>query len=416
MEPTRSRLKRLAFHALALTLSLVLAFVVAEVAAALLEPNQKVHGSVAAARHPELGWLPPAGQATVTTGEFTAHYDVNALGMNDRPIEESVHRSAVRILALGDSHTYAVGVSQQDAWPNALEGALYHGNLDAGTVYNSGVAGYSLGQYLVRYRTLADALKPQIVLIGFSMATDLYDLVPPRYGGFVYGSEAGRVYFDLDEAGRLVEVRDLAGTTIDAADIRANRSFSQRLRERLDRLALYRAVKKSGLAMAIAARGWRPGGESLWPGPDTAMRKTLGATESYRWRLAEAIVTTIAREAEARGARVLLVNIPYLPQVYDEVWQRSFGLRPDEFDRDIAGRRLAELCGRAGIGYVDTTPALVAEARRRGAWLHFRQDGHPTRDGQMIIAREVAQALVGQSFVVPPTTSSPHAVDRPIDH
>ena len=139
--------------------------------------------------------------------------------MNDRPIEETVGRSALRVLALGDSHTYAVGVSQQEAWPNALEQMLFHGNLDAGTVYNSGVAGYSLGQYLVRYRTLRAALKPQVVVIGFSMATDLYDLVPPRLGGFVYGSEAGRLYFDLDDQGRLLEKRDLVGQRLDRVEV-----------------------------------------------------------------------------------------------------------------------------------------------------------------------------------------------------
>ena len=72
--------------------------------------------------------------ATVVNAEFTAQYDVNAAGMNDRPIEESSGRARLRLLALGDSHTFAVGVSQAEAWPNALETWLFHGDLDAGTV------------------------------------------------------------------------------------------------------------------------------------------------------------------------------------------------------------------------------------------------------------------------------------------
>ena len=74
MQPTvlPSRLKRLTFQAVALGLSLMLALVVAEIVAKLLEPRQKVHGAVTAQKHPELGWLPPIGKATVTTTEFTA--------------------------------------------------------------------------------------------------------------------------------------------------------------------------------------------------------------------------------------------------------------------------------------------------------------------------------------------------------
>lgn len=389
--------RRFLFPVVASLLGCAIALVVAETAAAMLEPDVRVHGAAAATRDPELGWLPPIGRSTVTTGEFTAVYDVNALGMNDRPVEETLGRARRRVLALGDSHTFAVGVSQQETWPNVLEALLFGGDLDAGTVYNASVAGYSLGQYLVRFRGLEKTLDPQLVLIGFSMATDVYDLIPPRLGGFVYGADAGRVYFDLDEDGRLVEQRDLVGQQL-AQDAARPRSASLQIRGFLERFALYRRLKKSGLAMAIATSGWTPGGDSLWPGPDTALRRELGPEQEYRWRLASLLLAEIAKEASGANRRVVLVNIPYLPQVYDEVWESSFGARPEQFDRWIAGRRLAKICEETGIGYIDTTPPLVEEARRRGEWLHYRQDGHPTPDGHRIIAQTVADGLRGMGL------------------
>ncbi len=411
--PALSRRKRLLFVAILCGISVVVALVIAEVIAATLEPDSRIHGAAGAQHHDELGWLPPVGIATAMTGEFTARYDVNATGMNDRPVEESVGRSRLRIVALGDSHTFAVGVSQEEAWPNALETWLFHGDLDAGTVYDAGVVGYSLGQYLVRFRSVRDLLHPRMVLIGFSMATDLYDLVPPRMGGFVYGPEAGRVYFDLDPDGTLVEHRDLVGQVLDQTDAFAARTASQRLRAFLDRFAVYRRLKRSSVAMAIAGRGWLPEGESLWPGPETAMRRELGPTETYRWRLAEAILAKLAQEIREAGAEPVLVNIPYLPQVYDDVWAGSFGARPETFDREVGTRRLADVSARIGMPFVDTTPAMAAETKRLGRWLHFRQDAHPTAEGHRVIAETVGRALV-ELGLVPPLAAPvpPHLTTR----
>ena len=57
------------------------------------------------------------GDAFELTHEFVAQYDVNALGMNDEPVEAS-EKARIRLLALGDSHTFAAGVSMDGAWPN----------------------------------------------------------------------------------------------------------------------------------------------------------------------------------------------------------------------------------------------------------------------------------------------------------
>jgi len=188
-------------------------FIMAEALARFLEPKQVIHGRTDYLRHDVLGWVPPPGKATVSTHEYVAHYDVNSLGMNDEPVEGTDRRSRMRILALRDSHTFAVGVSQGKVSPNVLESFLFKKDVEAGTVYNAGSVGYSLGQYLLRMRDLEAVLDPQIVVIGFSLATDLYDFIPPRLGGFVYGHPWGRVYFDLDQDGSLLEVHDLVAKT-----------------------------------------------------------------------------------------------------------------------------------------------------------------------------------------------------------
>jgi lysophospholipase L1-like esterase len=370
-----------------------LALLLCEAGARVLEPAAREEGRLDPVADPDLGWLPPRGRAARITHEFTAVYDVNALAMND-PAFTGVAGVPRRVLALGDSHTFAIGVSRDEAWPRVLEGLLFPQGGAGGRVYNGGVIGYSVGQYLLRWRRLAPVLRPQMLVIGLSMATDLYDIVPPSHGGFIYYPELGRIYFDLDAGGRLVERRELAGRAPSA------RGGSRAMWARAllqEHSALYRRLRSSSVALRLAS-AWHPGGESLWPGPDTAMKRDLSAEEQYRWTLVAAVLERLRDEAHASGCDVVVVLIPYLPQVYDDVWAESFGRHPDVYDRWVAGERVHALCRRARLGFVDTTRRFIEESRWRGHRLHFADDRHPTAEGQRLIAEEVARYLRGRGW------------------
>lgn len=375
---------------ISVSLSVGIGLAIAEAWARLIEPTsipeERLH-----TKHPVLGWVPASVRTTVRTEEYTATYDVNALGMNDRALGNSVDRARVRIVAVGDSNTFAQGVSRDEAWPKVIETLLFRGDTTAGVVYNLGVIGYSLGQYLLRLREFLPLLKPHIVVVGFSMHNDLYDLLPPRLGGFVYGETRGRVYFDLDAAGNLIEIRNLAGKDLLRDGLLGDRSVGLRVRNFLNGFALYRRYRRSNAAMWIAIH-LRMQNELL-PALDTALKKHLDPGDEFRWRLAAKILERIATEARASGAHVVLANIPYLPQVYDDVWAASFGAKPETYDRWIAGERLGRICEQAGIYYVDVTGTFVETARRSHRWLHYREDRHPTPEGHRLIAQLVATTL-----------------------
>src|SRR5262249_39779087 len=120
--------------------------------------------------------------------------------------------------------------------------------------------------------------------------------------------------------------------------------------------------------------------------------RDLSERERFQWALAEAILRQLAAEVRADGASLTIVLIPYLPEVYDDVWNATFG-RSQEYDRSAGSRRLREVAGRIGAGYIDTTPALAEAARRSPVWLHHHIDKHPTVEGQRVIARAVAAQL-----------------------
>jgi lysophospholipase L1-like esterase len=390
MDSRASKPRKLIVLAALLSVVLVCAFVVvgAELVARSMEP--KTEGDQAVnIPDPDLGWIPKPGQYSITTSEFKATASVNSHNMNDREITDSDLSRKNRILVLGDSHTFAVGVSTLETWPKRLEMSLFP-DKESGVVWNAGVIGYSVGQYLERFRRLSGLLKPTLVIVGFSMATDLYDLIPPERGGFVYGGDAARVYFDLGNDGELIEK---VYSPSHAATLSTETDLSLRIRAYLEQFALYRLLKRSKLAMWLAVH-YKPGGRSLWPGMDTVLRKELTEDDKYRWLLAERILGKLVEEARGTGAQVAIVNIPYLAQVYDDTWSASFGTAPDKYDRWVASRRLEALCERIGALCIDTTSAFVDAVRKRGRWLHFPQDAHPNSEGHELIATVVANCLI----------------------
>ena len=137
------------------------------------------------------------------------------------------------------------------------------------------------------------------------------------------------------------------------------------------------------------AVNYKPHGESLWPGLDTALKVNLSEDDQYRWNLAAAVLGRLTTEARDKEIPILIVNIPYLAQVYDDVWDSSFGNNPDQYERFIASSRLAKIAKQIGARFVDTTPEFIDETRLLNRWLHYPLDAHPTPEGHQLIAKIV---------------------------
>ena len=77
-------------------------------------------------------------------------------------------------LAVGDSFTLSVQVSESDTFSERLAGAL------GSPVHNAGVDGYSTWQALGRYRQLDSALGVSTVLLTFFLGNDFQDKMHSR--------------------------------------------------------------------------------------------------------------------------------------------------------------------------------------------------------------------------------------------
>jgi hypothetical protein len=390
-----SRARRALSKVLVLAVSLALCVGLMELTFTFVEHRElakSYHRGVGGTPQPDprWGWKPNPGSFEEGAPEFEVTGSVNTLLMNDAPFDAEADKAKTRIMGLGDSHTFAVGVSMDETWPRALEAKLNAGAKERPfRGYNAGCYGYNLHQYLLRLIDQGPILRPDYVVVGLSYATDLYDLLPPDRGGWTYGGPTQpRDYFDFDAGGRL-ELRhwDPSAATPSGPTITTP---SSDVRALLGHFATFRALRRSSLALFVGSH-ITVGGQSLWPNMDVVLEKEVSPAHEYSWRLAEALLLRTKEESERLGARLIVVGIPYLPQVYDEIWASTFGGK-ESFSRTAAIERMGAFCTANGIGYVDSLEAFRKKHAEVGRWLHHRRDGHPTAEGQAVIAAVIADS------------------------
>jgi len=133
------------------------------------------------------------------------------------------------------------------------------------------------------------------------------------------------------------------------------------------------------------------GGDSLWPNMDVIVAKEPSESHMYQWHLLEAIMLRMKEECQRMNATLIVVGIPYLPQVYDEVWDCTFGSDP-KMSRTAGIDRFASWCKSNNLSYIDTCEALRVKSQELKRWLHYPIDKHPTPEGHEVIARTVLES------------------------
>ncbi len=122
----------------------------------------------AIAPHPSrLFQLAPNYSGVVRRGTFgDMRFETNADGLRDRPLGE-LRQATMRVLAVGNSFTFGVGIPREDTWPVHLEHTLrQRWPAPSLVVINAGVPAYGLAQIRDLTEELLPRLDPQLVILG----------------------------------------------------------------------------------------------------------------------------------------------------------------------------------------------------------------------------------------------------------
>lgn len=328
--------------------------------------------------HPVLGGFHVPNTTTWQwTVEYVTRVDINAHGLREREIPYEKPPGVQRVLVLGDSFVEATEVAVEDALPRRLETWLNARGGPPVQALNAGVVGYGTAQEYLLLKTEGVRYQPDVVVLLFFSGNDVTDngyaldfpLVRPLKPYFAIGAngELRAVPFALPDLG-----------AEHPSALRQRLRRESLLLSKLDQDVLGRVPRDPAYINAILA----PYDSSPAPEVEEA------------WQVTEALLDATRDEAEAAGARFVLVNIPAPWEIDPVFWERMrwyFELPGDGWELEGPNRRLREIAARQGIALHDLR-AEMAAAVAEGQPLYLQLDGHWTRAGHDFAARRLAQS------------------------
>ncbi len=363
--PKRTLRKRLA---LALGATLV-ALALGELAARILEPTpdkRSLHRTLL--DRPYLYGLDPS------------HPEVSSQGLRDREFAIPKPPGTRRILLLGDSVVYGVGVPRDATLSRALENALSSRGHEV-EVVNSGCHGWSTYNQLHFYRDHGHAFGADLVVLVFC----LNDIVDPRLH---WRYSQGLIPSIPDAAIPNLEYSRTHSTPIleDQRDVELRRrSFPW---STLRRSALFRKIAK--LLEPGVHQPRREVDGRTWPlrltGEDDLSIDVLMDPKSTEWVWLGAQLTALHDAVRAQSAEFLLTSVPLAYQLDPE-----YPYDPQD--------ELTKFAAAKGIDYVAALPALrgkITEDMFLGFLSGYDDIWHLSVEGLQVVAERYAEHIATQ--------------------
>ena len=313
---------------------------------------------------PDAGYsLLPEYRNVVRVPEFTTVVRIDGEGYRVADESKPVPEGVRRILAIGDSFTFGVGVDAEATYAAQLESILQESGAAPVAVRNGGVGGYGPLRSERRFRAAQSAWKPEVVIHGIYLGNDLEDSRPHDF-----------LAFPSIENGRMTRPGHHPLARIRTA-LRVHSHLYCFLRERL--YGIYRATP-------LAARSQRldPIGLSEWP----------ASIVEGSWPAGQEAMSNLADWARENDALYVVVLIPIKYQIVDSAWdayRRRWKLPDKAFDRERPQHVVREFLDGQGIAYVDLLPPFRASSED----LYYRVDNHWTAAGHAAAARILAEKL-----------------------
>lgn len=281
----------------------------------------------------------------------------------------------VRVLAVGDSMVYGLGVENEQAFPAVMEA------LDpALQVVNAGVPAYSGAEELVQLREEIGVLRPDVVVVAYFW-NDLFGAYPGRYARF-----------ELRE-GQLVEIPPVPATDRHPAFDDYWKRHERMLRRYnvvTENSYLYRLLSDRFKVLRYQLHDWRVEVAKQVEGePDVAAGSGSRADEEPAWALSLALLAEMAQVAEAHHAKLAILILPDAVQVETD-GTKVYGVPPFLWD---VQQRVGDFARARGIPVIDPLPALREIRARDGAPQYYPNDRHFNAHGHRLVAEIVLAEL-----------------------
>ncbi|HET7292745.1 MAG TPA: hypothetical protein VFM88_09980 [Vicinamibacteria bacterium] len=319
------------------------------------------------------------------SAEHAASVQTNSLGFRDReyPADKG---GSFRILGLGDSFAFGVGVEEPMAYLARVEEALRPERVE---VINAGLVGAGPDTEARLLEDVGPRLRPDLVVLGLFVGNDMRDAmlgpeaIEVREGSLAWRPGAQQRWDSVVTGGRLERLARASGAEVAFQDFLRAHSHAFRL------VARGYAALRSRLASG--------GGKA----PLGVFREEAFCLKSYPpeieqgWRRTREALDRIKSWSERHGARLLLLLIPFRGQVEPQEWQeflRTHDVREEDLDLEKPQDLVKRWADSEGVQALDLLPAL-RRAREEGGEVYYRRDPHWTARGHAVAAEQILAEL-----------------------
>ena len=322
----------------------VLAVLGAEVAARAYQPDYLVRSRGLHVFSETLGWAPRKGVSAVIEG---GRVSLNARGYRGRELGLPRPRDRTRVVVLGDSIAFGLGVSDEETFTSLLDAR--NNGIEAG---NLAVQGYGPGQELLVLLDEGLRSEPDVVVLAFCLANDFADAVLPVA---LYDGRMAKPHYRL-VGDQLV---------LDSSNLK---------RTRLERLLLWLS-DNSHLFNHVSALGPRSEANVTQHWRDR--KREAQRDEGYAIRLSVQIVRRMDVACRERGVAFVLAAFPNRFSYPSKSW--------------LAGR-FVESLHVEGIAVVDMSERFRALGELFGA-VTLDDVGHLSPRGHLITAEALESEI-----------------------
>jgi len=294
-------------------------------------------------------------------GEHTGvQISINSHGMRDREYDAHEPPGSLRILALGDSWTFGVGMENEQTWPKRLE-ALLTSPEQPVAVMNTGVSGYETFHEAFYYNELAPEFEHDLVLVGIYPVNDVH-AKDKKYARYRRLYNISPLLLDLYNAPKHFYISQLYNNWREA-------------RKHYRRAKFYAKNSAPGAVAAGPNRGHFAPGEDDWT--------ELYSDDFSGWKTMQKSFREIGETARRTGVPGVAVLFPDLRDL----------ARYRDYSHPRVEPLLRAAVESAGLVFIDLCDDFTPYAGREPEISGFAGGTHPNAKGYDLIAHAVAREL-----------------------
>ncbi|HER63490.1 MAG TPA: hypothetical protein ENO11_05900 [Desulfobacteraceae bacterium] len=358
--------------------------------------------------------FPPGSEFPYQTPEFSHKAGINSLGFRDREWNTEKNGSTIRVLAIGDSFTFGMGVELEQTWPKILEQRLRDLGLDI-EIANLGRPGASPAEYAEVAEKAIPLLKPDKIVIAVLQGDDLAQTIRQvrQNGEQQKKSPFSRIAVGINRTAgllypntsRLIEQYLINRSTFRSRD----RLLEKIWQSQAEKLAAgYRGERKARFdSMSATARGMflkghlNPGIVSMAISDPHYFATTLQADDPLvqdGLRKMQDHLQGIKKSAG--GTPVIVVSMPLGAYVSEDVWngrkEIGFTTSPEMLHTTVPDEELKKICAAVDIPFLSVTERFRRQSVNKP--LYYKYDGHFNPRGHQVFVEELLPLLQKHVF------------------